>query len=134
MAQRGITEDEVRKAFAVPDEMTPSFGSRLVARKQLGQRDLEVVYIGGKARITVITAYWLERRLMKISYDPEADALYIQFQEGSAGKTKKVEEGILIDLDEQGRLLGIEILGVSEWMPLSKLGEIELNLPIATAG
>jgi uncharacterized protein YuzE len=35
---------------------------------------------------------------MKISYDPKADALYIQFsagsvgQEGKVGKTKKVEE------------------------------------------
>jgi len=26
---------------------------------------------------------------MKISYDPKADALYIQFQEGKVGKTKK---------------------------------------------
>jgi uncharacterized protein YuzE len=41
---------------------------------------------------------------MKISYDPKADALYIQFQEGKVGKTKKVEEGILIDLDDSGKI------------------------------
>ena len=30
---------------------------------------------------------------MKISYDPKADALYIKFQEGTANRTRKVEEG-----------------------------------------
>jgi uncharacterized protein YuzE len=49
---------------------------------------------------------------MKISYDPKADALYIQFQEGKVGKTKKVEEGILIDLDNSGKSFGIEIIGL----------------------
>lgn len=50
---------------------------------------------------------------MNISYDKDADYLYIQFQQGKVKKTKKIEEGILLDLDEQGRLYGIEIVGVS---------------------
>jgi uncharacterized protein YuzE len=77
---------------------------------------------------------------MKISYDPKADALYIQFsagsvgQEGKVGKTKKVEEGILIDLDNSGRIFGIEIIGLSERMSIKDLGQISLDLPLAKVG
>ena len=71
---------------------------------------------------------------MKISYDPKADALYIQFQEGKVGKTKKVEEGILIDLDNSGKIFGIEILGLSERMSIKELGQISFDLPLAKVG
>lgn len=67
---------------------------------------------------------------MKITYDAKADALYIKFQEGKVGKTKKIEEGILIDLDQEGHIYGIEIVGVSERMPLAELGRISLELPV----
>ncbi len=71
---------------------------------------------------------------MKISYDPKADALYIQFQEGKVGKTKKVKEGILIDLDSSGKIFGIEILGLSERMSIKELGQISFDLPLAKVG
>lgn len=71
---------------------------------------------------------------MKISYDPKADALYIQFQEGRVGKTKKVEEGILIDLDNSGKIFGIEIIGLSERMSIKDLGQISFDLPLAKVG
>ena len=71
---------------------------------------------------------------MKISYDPKADALYIQFQEGKVGKTKKVEEGILIDLDNSGKIFGIEIIGLSERMSIKDLGQISFDLPLAKIG
>ncbi|MGB8216987.1 MAG: DUF2283 domain-containing protein [Candidatus Methanoperedens sp.] len=61
---------------------------------------------------------------MNINYDKDADCLYIQFQQGKVMKTKKIEEGILIDLDEQGRLYGIEIVGVSERMPVHPLARL----------
>jgi uncharacterized protein YuzE len=71
---------------------------------------------------------------MKISYDPKADALYIQFQEGTFGKTKKVEEGILIDLDNSGKIFGIKIIGLSERMSIKDLERISLDLPLAKVG
>lgn len=71
---------------------------------------------------------------MKISYDPKADALYIQFQEGRVGKTRKVEEGILIDLDDSGKIFGIEIIGLSERMSIKDLGQISFDLPLAKTG
>jgi YD repeat-containing protein len=46
---------------------------------------------------------------MKITYDAEVDALYIQFLETTV-TTEHLAEGIAADYDAKGRLAGIEIL------------------------
>ena len=46
---------------------------------------------------------------MKITYDPEVDALYIRFKEARV-TTKRLGEGIAADYDAEGFLAGIEIL------------------------
>ena len=46
---------------------------------------------------------------MKITYDREVDALYIQFKETTV-TTKHLAEGIAADYDADGHLAGIEIL------------------------
>jgi len=50
---------------------------------------------------------------MRVTYDEKADALYIAFGEGPA-TVKEVVEGIALDCDGEGRLLGIEILDASK--------------------
>lgn len=50
---------------------------------------------------------------MRITYDPEGDALYIAFGEGPA-TVEEVGEGIALDWDAEGKLLGIEILDASK--------------------
>lgn len=68
---------------------------------------------------------------MNISYDKDADCLYIQFQQGKVHKTKKIDEGLLVDIDAAGRIYGIEIIGVSERMPIASLGKINIDMPVA---
>jgi len=46
---------------------------------------------------------------MKISYDPEVDALSIVFREASV-TTKHLAEGIAAEYDSEDRLVGLEIL------------------------
>jgi len=50
---------------------------------------------------------------MKISYDPEVDALSITFIETTV-TTQQVAEGIAIDYDSQGQVAGIEILDAAK--------------------
>jgi uncharacterized protein YuzE len=60
--------------------------------------------------------------MIRTSYDPEADAMFIWFgPEGikSVG-TKEVSPGIMLDFDSEGRVIGIEVLGVSERIALPK--------------
>jgi uncharacterized protein YuzE len=68
---------------------------------------------------------------VKISYDPKADALYIKFQETNVSRTRRVEEGMLVDMDENGRLYGIEIIGMKGRIPIPELGRIILDLPLS---
>lgn len=68
---------------------------------------------------------------MKISYDPDADAMYIRFKRGKAHKTKEVNDYTLLDYDKAGNVIGVEILFVKENMP-SLLGKVSVeNLSIA---
>ena len=46
---------------------------------------------------------------MKLSYDPEVDALRIVFRETTV-TTKHLAEGIAADYDAAGRLAGLEVL------------------------
>jgi len=46
---------------------------------------------------------------MKISYDPEVDALSITFRETTV-TTKHLAEGIAADYDRDGKLAGLEVL------------------------
>lgn len=68
---------------------------------------------------------------MKIEYDPEADALYIQLREAYAEDNIDIEEGVTVDLDAKGHIIGIEILDATERLSLSDLVNIRIeNLPV----
>lgn len=53
--------------------------------------------------------------MMRTSYDPEADAFYARFApDGVAIEgTDEVAPGVMVDLDADGDLVGIEVLNVS---------------------
>lgn len=50
----------------------------------------------------------------RVTYDPVADALYVRVRDGEVADTVEVAEGVIVDLDREGRVLGIEILGYSK--------------------
>jgi uncharacterized protein YuzE len=70
---------------------------------------------------------------MHISYDTQADALYISFQEGKFARNKEVEEGIVLDLGEGEVLLGIEILEASSRFSVRDLSRIAIEMPLHLA-
>jgi len=64
---------------------------------------------------------------MEINYDKEADALYIKFKDGEFAKNKKIDDFTIIDLDEDGNILGIELLEVSKRIPPESLSEVHVK-------
>jgi len=58
---------------------------------------------------------------MKIEYDRDADALYICMQQTEAEKSVEISEGINVDLDFNGNLIGIEIIGATQRYSLSDI-------------
>ncbi len=69
---------------------------------------------------------------MEISYDKEADAMYIEFRKGEFAKNKKIDDFTIIDLDKEGKLLGIELLEVSNRIPTESLSEIHFKNLLTT--
>jgi uncharacterized protein YuzE len=58
---------------------------------------------------------------MKIEYDREVDALYVRLQEKYVARTIEIEEGLNLDLDENGKLIGLEVLDATERYSLSDI-------------
>ena len=61
---------------------------------------------------------------MKIEYDREVDALYVRLQEKYVARTVEIEEGLNLDLDDSGKLIGLEILDATERCPLADIFNI----------
>ena len=68
---------------------------------------------------------------MKIEYSKEADAIYVYFKEDFVASSKEVEDGVVIDFDNKGQLIGIEVLDVSQRFSLSDIVNVNIeNLPL----
>jgi uncharacterized protein YuzE len=54
---------------------------------------------------------------MKISYDPQVDAVYIRFNEETAQvTTQRLSEDVAVNYAPDGHIVGIEVLDASEFM------------------
>ena len=51
---------------------------------------------------------------MKIEYDQQADAMYIRLRAGKVIESEEVRPGVVLDFGDQGQVLGIEMLDVSQ--------------------
>lgn len=69
---------------------------------------------------------------MKISYDPEIDALYIRLIEGKYEcRTLRLNEEIALNIGTDEKLVGIEILDAKEVLGSGKLPKLVVgNLPL----
>ena len=65
---------------------------------------------------------------MKIEYDPQADALYIQLRKGKIAQTVETSHYIYADVDEEGQPLGLEILFVKRHLKPEDLTSITFNI------
>ena len=75
---------------------------------------------------------------MKIEYDQEANALYVTLREAEVAETNEVTDNVTIDLDADGRAIGIEVLGVRQLLNPEDLARVTVeNLlaePAAASG
>lgn len=71
---------------------------------------------------------------MRITYDSEADALYIELRRAAPVDSRDIEEGVTADLDADGHVIGIEVLQVRERLGREALASVILEqLPLAAA-
>ena len=55
---------------------------------------------------------------MKVVYDPETDTLTIIFSESPVAESDEDKPGVILDYDERGNLVSLEILDASQRVPL----------------
>ncbi|MFX0116417.1 MAG: DUF2283 domain-containing protein [Candidatus Hodarchaeota archaeon] len=65
---------------------------------------------------------------MKINYDPKAGALHIRLIEKPVHETDELRKGVIIDFDEKGDPVGIELLRASRFFGGKREVSIELGL------
>ena len=70
---------------------------------------------------------------MEINYDKEADAMYIEFRKGEFARNKKIDDFTIIDLDQKGNILGIELLKVSKRIPIESLAQVNVKNLLVSA-
>ncbi|RLC74285.1 MAG: hypothetical protein DRI61_16950 [Chloroflexi bacterium] len=58
---------------------------------------------------------------MIFEYYPETDMLYIKLVEGVSVESEEVAPGVVLDYDENNRVIGVEIEDASKFIDLSKL-------------
>ncbi|MFH0812182.1 MAG: DUF2283 domain-containing protein [Pseudomonadota bacterium] len=58
---------------------------------------------------------------MKLNYYPETDSLYIDLSEKTSVESKEISEGVVLDYDAVGNLVGIDIDNASKKVQLKEL-------------
>ncbi len=65
---------------------------------------------------------------MKVHYDKEVDALYIEFSNQKPDGVVEIAEGVNIDTTTDGKLSGIEIINASKKFDLNTILSYTLEL------
>lgn len=63
---------------------------------------------------------------MKLHYYPETDSLYIELKSTPGVEARQIVEGLVVDLDAQGDVVGFDIDHASRKFDLSKIETIAL--------
>jgi len=59
---------------------------------------------------------------MRIKLDKNSDALYFRLDESRIVESEEVRPGVILDFDENDRVVGVEFLGIS-----ARASEVELS-------
>ncbi len=70
---------------------------------------------------------------MELNYYPETDSLYINLSEQPSVESREISEGVLLDYDADGRLVGIDIDNASSKVEMEKLILSKIPCKIETA-
>ena len=67
---------------------------------------------------------------MKLNYYPDTDSLYIDLSLRPSVESREVSEGVVLDYDQQGNLVGIDIDNASSKLDLSEV--VTSHIPLQT--
>ncbi|PPD28405.1 MAG: hypothetical protein CTY19_18610 [Methylomonas sp.] len=65
---------------------------------------------------------------MKLSYDQATDSLYIHLTDRPSVESDEVSDGVVLDFDENGALVGIDVQHASQKADIQNLAVLHLPL------
>ena len=65
---------------------------------------------------------------MKLHYYPETDSLYIELKAEPGAETREIADGLNVDLNANGEVVGFDIDRASHHLDLTSLETVELPL------
>jgi uncharacterized protein YuzE len=64
---------------------------------------------------------------MRIKIDKESDALYFRLDESRIVESEEIRPGVILDYDENDRVVGVEFLGISERASMDELSSLHFQ-------
>jgi uncharacterized protein YuzE len=58
---------------------------------------------------------------MQLEYDLNVGALYIRLSDQSVARTRSVDDNTAVDLDDEGRVVGIEVISIAHPWPIADI-------------
>ncbi len=69
---------------------------------------------------------------MKVNYHPETDSLYIDLSEQPSVESREISEGVVLDYDVSGNLVGIDIDNASTKVELHRFVVSKIPVSVET--
>ena len=64
---------------------------------------------------------------MKLIVDKGDDALYFRLDESAIVESEEVRPGVILDFDKDGRVVGVEFLGIKARVPEEELSSLQFQ-------
>ena len=64
---------------------------------------------------------------MRVKVDRDSDALYFRLDESRIVDSEEVRPGVILDFDENDRVVGVEFLGISERATPEELSSMQFQ-------
>jgi uncharacterized protein YuzE len=65
---------------------------------------------------------------MKVRFDEKADALYLRLDESKIVESEEVQPGVVLDFNDRNQVVGIEIRGIRDRVPLANLRQMQFEV------
>jgi uncharacterized protein YuzE len=69
---------------------------------------------------------------MRLNYHPDTDSLYIDLSEQASVESREISDGVVLDYDAKGNLVGIDIDNASTKVDIHKLVVSKLPASVET--
>ena len=64
---------------------------------------------------------------MRIKIDKDSDALYFRLDENRVAESEEIRPGVILDYDNDNRVIGVEFLGISKRATKKELSSLQFQ-------